>query len=92
MIGETDRQRTENVPIEAQFPAVTVTVGFDCPVFIPLGGPIVAYFFGAKKAGISTEGAVGMNGFMAPDGGPEVAANFIHRSEPLVTEEVLLAE
>jgi hypothetical protein len=31
-------------------------------------------------------------GIMAPDGGPEVAANFIHRSEPLVTEEVLLAE
>lgn len=69
VIGETDRQRAANVPIEAQFPAVTVTVSFDCPVFIPLAGPIVAYFFGAKKAGLSTEGAVGMNGFMAPDGG-----------------------
>ena len=82
VIGETNRQNAANFPIEAQFPAVTVTVGFDCPVFIPLGGPIVAYFFGAKKAGVSTEGAVGMNGFMAPNGGIVDAALMPYCPDP----------
>lgn len=38
----------EPAAIHEQFPAVTVTVAFKCPLFIPLGGPVVAYFFGAN--------------------------------------------
>lgn len=68
VIGETDRRNGGAVPIEAQFPAVTVTVGFDCPLFIPLGGPIIAYFFGAKEAHVSTDGAIDAHGFHAPNG------------------------
>lgn len=68
VIGETDRRNVGAIPIEAQFPAVTVTVGFDCPLFIPLGGPIIAYFFGAKEARVSTEGAIDAHGFHAPHG------------------------
>lgn len=35
-------------PIEKQFPAVTVRVSFRFPLFIPIGGPLIAYFFGAN--------------------------------------------
>ena len=54
--------------IEDQFPAATVRVKFRFPLFIPLGGPVVAYFFGAKQGGISTADAIGVGGFSATNG------------------------
>ena len=49
-------------------PAVTVKVAFKCPLFIPLGGPLIAYFFGAGSAkGVDTGGAISVGGFTAPD-------------------------
>lgn len=59
---------TASVPIEARFPGVRVTVAFDCSLFIPLGDMIVAYFFGARENDISTEGAIGVQGFAATNG------------------------
>lgn len=59
-------------PIGEQFPAVTVRVRFRCPLFIPLGGPVVAYFYGANEAGDSvtlTKDSVGVGGFTASNGG-----------------------
>ena len=67
-IGLTNGVASSDAPIESQFPAVKVTVGFDCPLFIPVGGQIVAYFFGARKGGISTEGALSPQGFVAAHG------------------------
>lgn len=67
-IGLTNGVASAQVPIERQFPAVKVTVAFDCPLFVPLGGQLIAYFFGARKGGISTEGAIAPQGFMAVRG------------------------
>ena len=54
--------------IDEQFPASTVRVSFRFPLFIPLGGPLIAYFFGAKQAGIETNGAISVGGFAATNG------------------------
>lgn len=40
------------------YPAVKATVTFKFPLFIPFGGPVVAYFFGASMNGVSTEGSL----------------------------------
>ncbi len=70
----------DQVTIHEQFPAVTVTVAFKCPLFIPLGGMVVAYFFGANDgkceptykydAGkkVFTRDAIGVGGFTAYNG------------------------
>ncbi len=42
-------------------PAVTVTVTFKFPLFIPFGGPMMAYFFGASMNNVDTHGAIGLN-------------------------------
>lgn len=60
--------------IDEQFPAATVRVKFRFPLFIPLGGPVVAYFFGANQGGIKTydektgSNAIGVGGFTATNG------------------------
>lgn len=85
--NDKDKQSTgENEPaaIHEQFPAVTVTVSFKCPLFIPLGGPVVAYFFGAndqvciptyEQRGMAiTKDAIGVGGFTAYNG------NYIHQN------------
>ncbi len=40
------------------YPAVRATVTFKFPLFIPFGGPVVAYFFGAALNDVSTDGAL----------------------------------
>lgn len=65
--------------IQEQFPAVTVSVNFKCPLFIPLGGSIIAYFFGANDQvcilnNEDKENIIGIGGFSAPKGN-EVHAN-----------------
>lgn len=64
--------------IHEQFPAVTVTVSFKCPLFIPLGGPVIAYFFGANDqvciptyeqyGDVITNDSIGVGGFTAYNG------------------------
>ena len=68
-------------PASAQehFPAVTVNVNFKCPLFIPLGGSIIAYFFGANDQvcilnNEDKENIIAIGGFSAPKGN-EVHAN-----------------
>jgi len=73
-----DRQATNNskeepAKIDEQFPAVTCRVSFRCPLFIPLGGQIVAYFFGANdQICIDTSDSITAGGFQATNG------NWIH--------------
>ena len=59
----------QEAPIEEQYPAVTVRVRFRCPLFIPLGGPVVAYFYGAGSDSSLTQDSVGIGGFTATNGG-----------------------
>lgn len=68
--GEKDSSNDsdEPTPIERQFPAVTVRVRFDFPLFIPLGGTILGYFYGAGETQVDTTGAIDMIGFTAPQG------------------------
>lgn len=59
--------------IQEQFPAVTVNVNFKCPLFIPLGGSIIAYFFGANDQvrilnDEDKKNIIGISGFSAPKG------------------------
>ncbi len=69
--------------IHEQFPAVTVSVRFKFPLFVPLGGMIVGYFFGANDqiciptgsatesmigAVDSTRDAISLGGFTATNG------------------------
>ena len=58
----------EPTPIERQFPAVTVRVRFEFPLFIPIGGTIMGYFFGAGETHVDTTGAIDTIGFTAPHG------------------------
>ena len=91
-IGEFEKIKSEKeknnsgeeelAAIHEQFPAVTVTVAFKCPLFIPLGGPVVAYFFGANdqecipiyekqgsgKDAVITNDSIGIGGFTAYNG------------------------
>ena len=70
--------QVEKTPIHQQFPAVTVTVAFRCPLFIPLGGPVMAYFFGAnddvcipiyeEKDGEIVRDSISLGGFNAYNG------------------------
>ena len=46
---ETNNSEEEPATAEELFPAVTCRVSFRCPLFIPLGGQIVAYFFGKRQ-------------------------------------------
>ena len=48
---------------------MTVRVRFRCPLFIPLGGPVVAYFYGAGSNSSLTKDSVGVAGFTASHGG-----------------------
>ena len=70
--------KQEHASVEEQFPAVTVRVRFRCPLFIPLGGPVVAYFYGAHDSipesisAMATRNSVGVGGFTASNG------NLIH--------------
>lgn len=81
--GEESKQssasdKKEPAAIHEQFPAVTVTVAFKCPLFIPLGGPLIAYFFGAndqiciptyeQQGEVITRDAIGVGGFTAYNG------------------------
>lgn len=60
---------SEPAKIYEQFPAVTVDVYFKCPLFIPLGGPLIAYFFAADDdVCIPTDDAIGLIGFQAGHG------------------------
>lgn len=59
--------KSAEADIGGQFPAVTVKVTFKCPLFIPLGGPLIAYFFGAGQSDAKTDGAISTGGFTAPD-------------------------
>ena len=59
----------QEAPIEEQYPAVTVRVKFRCPLFIPLGGPVVAYFYGAGSDSSLTQDSIGIGGFTATNGG-----------------------
>lgn len=77
---ENTQTSTQEEPasIHEQFPAVTVTVAFKCPLFIPLGGPVVAYFFGAndqmcfptyeQHGDVITKDAISVGGFTAYNG------------------------
>jgi len=72
-IGSDGKTGGGAASIDEQFPAATVRVRFRFPLFIPLGGPVVAYFFGANQGGISTteknsNGAIGVGGFAATNG------------------------
>lgn len=68
--GNTSSKSAESkAAIHEQFPAVTVRVVFRCPLFIPLGGPLIAYFFGANDdICIPTDGAITKGGFQAVNG------------------------
>lgn len=64
-----DGEREESAAVDEQFPAVTVRVSFRCPLFIPLGGPVIAYFFGANdQVCIDTREAISVGGFLAQNG------------------------
>ena len=72
--GKKSDGKAGEAPIEEQLPAVTVRVRFKFPLFIPLGGPVVAYFYGAHDSNgddalALTEGSVGVGGFTATNGG-----------------------
>ena len=70
--GKKSGGKGQEAPIDEQLPAVTVRVRFRCPLFIPLGGPVVAYFYGAgesKGGSTLTEDSVGVGGFTATNGG-----------------------
>ena len=66
--------KQEQASVEEQFPAVTVRVRFRCPLFIPLGGMVVAYFYGARDSvpeemsSWLTRDAVGVSGFTGAHG------------------------
>lgn len=71
--GKKSGGKGQEAPIEEQLPAVTVSVRFRCPLFIPLGGPVVAYFYGASTLPNGTgtgvvRDSVGVNGFTASGG------------------------
>ncbi len=67
--NSSNQQNDEKAAIHEQFPAVTVSVTFKCPLFIPLGGPIIAYFFGTNdNVCIPTDGAISSAGFQATHG------------------------
>ena len=97
---DTDKSSDKEEPpsIHEQFPAVKVTVAFKCPLFIPLGGPVVAYFFGArdqkridvyKQAGHKapiTHDSVGVGGFTAYNG-DLVHQNLVAHGNYTETEE-----
>ncbi len=68
--NETDQKgNATKAEIHEQYPAVTVSVKFRFPLFIPLGGMIVGYFFGANdEICIPTGDAIGLGGFTATNG------------------------
>ena len=68
-------EKKEPAKTQEQFPAVTCSVRFKFPLFIPLGGPIIAYFFGANDdvcipthAPDYSDDAIGISGFRAYNG------------------------
>ena len=72
--GNSGKGKQTHAPVDEQFPAVTVRVKFRCPLFIPLGGQVVAYFYGAHDslsddvAVALTRDSVGVGGFTASHG------------------------
>ena len=66
--AEGGSDEADTTPVERQFPAVTVRVRFEFPLFIPLGGAILGYFFGARETHVDTTDAIGPVGFTAPGG------------------------
>ena len=69
-ISKKEKERMASV--HEQFPAVTVSVNFKCPLFIPLGAPVVAYFFALNQMKVKPEmldrQPIGIEGFTAPHG------------------------
>jgi hypothetical protein len=72
--GSSGGGKARKASIDEQFPAVTVNVRFRCPLLIPLGGPVVAYFYGVDASGVdaAVTDAIGVSGFTAPYG------DFVH--------------
>lgn len=66
--GQSRAESAKEVPIEEQFPAVTVDVTFECPLFIPFGGALIAYFFSADEMNLNTFDEMKLNGFLAEHG------------------------
>ena len=88
-LGSTSGGKTggkdQPAPVEDQFPAVTVRVRFRCPLFIPLGGPVVAYFYGAGGSNGSdsvslTQDSIGVGGFTATNGS-EIHASLVAQGD-----------
>ena len=87
-------------PASAQehFPAVTVSVNFKCPLFIPLGGSIIAYFFGANDQvcilnNEDKENIIGIGGFSAPKGNEvhaylQMHGNYVKVDDPVTEQRV----
>lgn len=83
-------EKKEPAEIQEQFPAVTCSVRFKFPLFIPLGGPIIAYFFGANddvcipthntvgegENTVTIDDSIGIGGFRAYNG-KSVHANLV---------------
>lgn len=83
-------EKKEPAEIQKQFPAVTCSVRFKFPLFIPLGGPIIAYFFGANddvcipthntveegENTVTIDDSIGIGGFRAYNG-KSVHANLV---------------
>ncbi|MBR3822575.1 MAG: pilus assembly protein [Kiritimatiellae bacterium] len=66
--GKSQAKSPKEIPIDEQFPAVTVEVSFECPLFIPFGGALIAYFFSADEMRLDTSNDMRMNGFLAEHG------------------------
>ena len=64
--GKGTGGKAQDAPIEEQMPAVTVRVRFRFPLFIPLGGQVIAYFYGADTE--LSRDSVGVGGFTASNG------------------------
>jgi hypothetical protein len=83
--GSKSGGKAQEAPIEEQLPAVTVRVRFRCPLFIPLGGPVVAYFYGANSlpGGTGTDlvrDSISVGGFNA-SGGTEIHAKLVSQGD-----------
>ena len=83
--GKKSGGKGQQAPIDEQLPAVTVRVRFRCPLFIPLGGPVVAYFYGAGGSNGSdsvdlTQDSIGVGGFTATNGS-EIHAKLVAQGD-----------
>ena len=69
---ESEKEDETPAKIDDHFPSVKVTVSFKCPLFSPLGAPVVAYFFALNRIKMSPaltgQEPIGIRGFTAPHG------------------------